>query len=105
MHRVLRPGGHLLVLDFSLPEGPLRRPYRWYLHRVLPKLAGWLTRQPDAYEYLGGSTIAGQEVVLEATVTASGSAIDWDCRPSTGAPPLPLPTKYLPGECRNTGYP
>lgn len=53
--RVLRPGGHLLVLDFSLPEGPLRRPYRWYLHRVLPKLAGWLTRQPDAYEYLGGS--------------------------------------------------
>ncbi|MCH7225926.1 ubiquinone/menaquinone biosynthesis methyltransferase [Haloferula sp. A504] len=55
MHRVLRPGGHLLVLDFSLPEGVLRRPYRWYLHRVLPKLAGWLTRQPDAYEYLGGS--------------------------------------------------
>ena len=55
MRRVLRPGGHLLVLDFSLPEGPLRRPYRWYLHRVLPKLAGWLTRQPDAYEYLGGS--------------------------------------------------
>lgn len=55
MHRVLRPGGHLLVLDFSLPEGLLRRPYRWYLHRVLPKLAGWLTRQADAYEYLGGS--------------------------------------------------
>jgi demethylmenaquinone methyltransferase/2-methoxy-6-polyprenyl-1,4-benzoquinol methylase len=55
MHRVLRPGGHLLVLDFSLPEGILRRPYRWYLHRILPKLAGWLTRQADAYEYLGGS--------------------------------------------------
>ena len=55
MRRVLRPGGHALVLDFSLPEGPLRKPYRWYLHRVLPKLAGYLTRQPDAYEYLGGS--------------------------------------------------
>ncbi|BCX50289.1 demethylmenaquinone methyltransferase [Haloferula helveola] len=55
MGRVLRPGGHLLVLDFSLPEGPLRRPYRWYLHKVLPKLAGWLTRQADAYEYLAGS--------------------------------------------------
>lgn len=55
MRRVLRPGGHLLVLDFSLPDGILRGPYRWYLHRVLPKLAGWLTRQADAYEYLGGS--------------------------------------------------
>ena len=55
MRRVLRPGGHILILDFSLPTGVLRRPYRWYLHHVLPKLAGWLTRQPDAYEYLGGS--------------------------------------------------
>lgn len=55
MRRVLRPGGHLLVLDFSVPEGVLRRPYQWYLHRILPKLAGWLTREKDAYEYLGGS--------------------------------------------------
>lgn len=55
MRRVLRPGGHLLVLDFSLPEGPLRAPYRQYLHRVLPKMAGWLTGERDAYEYLGGS--------------------------------------------------
>lgn len=55
MRRVLRDGGHLLVLDFSLPEGILRSPYRWYLHRVLPKLAGALTGQKDAYEYLGGS--------------------------------------------------
>ena len=55
MRRVLRPGGHLLVLDFSLPKGPLCAPYRFYLHRVLPKLAGWLTGQKDAYEYLGGS--------------------------------------------------
>lgn len=55
MRRVLRPGGHLLVLDFSVPEGVLRRPYQWYLHRILPKLAGWLTKEEDAYEYLGGS--------------------------------------------------
>lgn len=55
MRRVMKPGGHLLVLDFSLPEGPLCAPYRFYLHRVLPKLAGWLTGQKDAYEYLGGS--------------------------------------------------
>lgn len=55
MRRVLKVGGHLLVLDFSLPLPPLKKPYQWYLHRVLPKLAGWLTRQTDAYEYLGGS--------------------------------------------------
>lgn len=55
MLRVLKPGGRLLILDFSLPQGILRAPYRFYLHRILPKLAGMLTAQKDAYEYLGGS--------------------------------------------------
>ncbi len=53
--RVLRPGGHLLVLDFSMPEGILTAPYRLYLHRVLPKIAGWVTGNSDAYDYLGES--------------------------------------------------
>jgi len=55
MARVLEPGGRLVVLDFSLPSGLLRKPYRWYLHNVLPKIAGYLTQQKDAYEYLGAS--------------------------------------------------
>ncbi len=55
MRRVLSAGGHLVILDFSIPKGILKAPYRFYLHRVLPHLAGWLTGQPDAYEYLGGS--------------------------------------------------
>jgi demethylmenaquinone methyltransferase / 2-methoxy-6-polyprenyl-1,4-benzoquinol methylase len=55
MRRVLKPGGSLFILDFSLPTGIMRAPYRLYLHHVLPKLAGLLTKQKDAYEYLGGS--------------------------------------------------
>lgn len=55
MNRVLKPGGRLLILDFSLPNGIMRGPYRWYLHHILPHFAGWLTGEKDAYEYLGGS--------------------------------------------------
>ncbi len=55
MRRVVRPGGHLLVLDFSLPTGILRGPYRFYLNKVLPKIAGLLTGEGDAYDYLAGT--------------------------------------------------
>jgi demethylmenaquinone methyltransferase/2-methoxy-6-polyprenyl-1,4-benzoquinol methylase len=55
MSRVLVPGGHLLILDFSMP-GPLLAPlYRFYLHRVLPLVAGMLTGNRAGYEYLGES--------------------------------------------------
>lgn len=53
--RILRPGGHLMVLDFSLPQGLLRAPYRLYLHHVLPHIAGWVTGNSGAYDYLGES--------------------------------------------------
>jgi demethylmenaquinone methyltransferase/2-methoxy-6-polyprenyl-1,4-benzoquinol methylase len=55
MSRVLREGGHLLVLDFSIPTGALRPAYRFYLHRCLPFLAAVVTGQKAAYDYLGGS--------------------------------------------------
>jgi demethylmenaquinone methyltransferase/2-methoxy-6-polyprenyl-1,4-benzoquinol methylase len=55
MARVLRPGGHLLMLDFSMPAPPLAAPYRFYLHRVLPWFAGFLTGERAGYEYLGES--------------------------------------------------
>lgn len=55
MARVLRPGGHLLILDFSIPTGALRPIYRLYLHRCLPLFASIVTGQKAAYDYLGGS--------------------------------------------------
>jgi demethylmenaquinone methyltransferase/2-methoxy-6-polyprenyl-1,4-benzoquinol methylase len=56
MRRVLRPGGHVLVLDFSLPDHPVfRKVYRWYLHKILPVLAGAATGKRDAYAYLASS--------------------------------------------------
>ena len=56
MARILKPGGHVLILDFSLPTLPVIRPlYRFYLHRILPIVAGIATGRTDAYEYLGGS--------------------------------------------------
>jgi len=55
MGRVLKTGGHLLVLDFSVPSGPIRWLYRPYLHHVLPRLAAFLTGEKAAYDYLGDS--------------------------------------------------
>ena len=55
MGRVIKPGGHLLVLDFSQPSGFLRKPYGLDLNRILPKVAGLLTGQGGAYQYLAGS--------------------------------------------------
>lgn len=55
MLRVVRPGGHVLILDFSLPRPPLLWLYRPYLHHVLPRVAALLTREKAAYEYLGES--------------------------------------------------
>jgi demethylmenaquinone methyltransferase/2-methoxy-6-polyprenyl-1,4-benzoquinol methylase len=55
MARTTRLGGHIVILDFSLPSGLLLPAYRFYLHLILPRLAGWLTGEPAAYEYLGES--------------------------------------------------
>lgn len=55
MRRVLRPEGRLLVLDFSLPDGWWRGAYRFYLHRCLPTVAGIVSGERGAYEYLAES--------------------------------------------------
>jgi demethylmenaquinone methyltransferase/2-methoxy-6-polyprenyl-1,4-benzoquinol methylase len=55
MRRVLRPGGHLFVLEFSQPAKWFRPLYYFYLRRILPTLASGVTGDRSAYEYLCGS--------------------------------------------------
>lgn len=55
MHRVLRPGGRLHVLEFSQPKPWFRRVYYFYLRRILPAIAAAVTGDRGAYEYLCGS--------------------------------------------------
>jgi demethylmenaquinone methyltransferase / 2-methoxy-6-polyprenyl-1,4-benzoquinol methylase len=52
IRRVLRPGGRLLVLEFSQPLRAFRPLYFFYLERILPRLAGIITGDRAAYEYL-----------------------------------------------------
>lgn len=56
MWRVLKPGGKLLILEFSRPSNPVIKPlYFFYLNRVLPKIAGLVSGDKEAYEYLASS--------------------------------------------------
>jgi demethylmenaquinone methyltransferase/2-methoxy-6-polyprenyl-1,4-benzoquinol methylase len=53
MHRVLRPGGIALVVEFGQPQGWAMGPlYRSYARYVMPRLGGWLSGHRDAYTYL-----------------------------------------------------
>lgn len=55
MRRILRPGGRLFVLEFSQPAPWFRPFYYTYLKLILPWVAGLVTGDRSAYEYLGGS--------------------------------------------------
>jgi len=55
MARVLRPGGKLVVLEFSKVAEPLRKPYDWYSFEVLPRLGRWVAGDADSYRYLAES--------------------------------------------------
>lgn len=55
MFRVLRPGGRLLVLEFSRVWKPLAGAYDAYSFKVLPKMGDIITKDADSYRYLAES--------------------------------------------------
>ncbi len=62
MHRVLKHSGKLLILEFSRPTNPVIKPlYAFYLNKVLPKVAGMVSGDKEAYEYLASSIAAFYE--------------------------------------------
>jgi len=55
-YRVLKPGGQLLVLEFSKVHNPiLSKLYDVYSYEVLPRLGKWITGSSDSYRYLAES--------------------------------------------------
>ena len=73
MNRVLKPGGKLLVLEFSKVPQPVARAYDWYSFKVLPRLGQLVAGDADSYRYLAESIRMhpGQEE-LKAMMKKSG---------------------------------
>lgn len=56
MFRVLKPGGRLIILEFSTPTSkPLQKIYDAYSFSILPKLGKWITEDEKSYRYLAES--------------------------------------------------
>jgi demethylmenaquinone methyltransferase/2-methoxy-6-polyprenyl-1,4-benzoquinol methylase len=80
LHRVTRPGGRLVVCEFSTPTwAPFRVVYLEYLMKALPRVARAVSSAPDAYVYLAESIRAWPDQPgLAARIGAAGwSAVKW----------------------------
>lgn len=81
IHRVVRSGGKLVVLEFSMPEKfPMKQLYRFYSKYVLPKIGKTVSKDTAAYSYLPESVEAfpyGKEFlnILEVAGFRNGKCI------------------------------
>ncbi|MDT5192600.1 MAG: demethylmenaquinone methyltransferase / 2-methoxy-6-polyprenyl,4-benzoquinol methylase [Mycobacterium sp.] len=80
MARVTRPGGRLVVCEFSTPtNGLFATAYKEYLMKALPRMATAVSSNPDAYVYLAESIRAWPEQpeLAQQISTAGWSAVRW----------------------------
>jgi demethylmenaquinone methyltransferase/2-methoxy-6-polyprenyl-1,4-benzoquinol methylase len=78
MNRVLRPGGRLLVLEFSKVAAPLRKVYDWYSFNVLPRVGQAVAGDAESYRYLAESIRMhpDQETLRQMMKTAGFGHVD-----------------------------
>ena len=78
MARVLKPGGRVLVLEFSRPKNAvINRFYDWYSFTFLPKMGALIAKDADSYQYLAESIrMHPPQEELKAMFAAAGLA---DC--------------------------
>lgn len=75
MNRVLRPGGKLLVLEFSRVAKPLEKAYDWYSFKVLPRIGQLVAGDADSYRYLAESIrMHPDQQTLKAMMKTAGFA-------------------------------
>ena len=73
MCRVLRPGGRLLVLEFSHIARPLRKPYDFYSLKLLPLMGKLIANDADSYRYLAESIrVHPDQAALKAMMKTAG---------------------------------
>jgi demethylmenaquinone methyltransferase/2-methoxy-6-polyprenyl-1,4-benzoquinol methylase len=73
MARVLRPGGRLLVLEFSKVAEPLRKPYDWYSFNVMPLIGRLVAGDAASYRYLAESIrMHPDQATLKSMMKAAG---------------------------------
>ena len=80
MRRVTRPGGRLVVCEFSqITSGPVDVLYRRYLAKGLPRMAQMMARNPAAYDYLAESINdwPAQRELADLIRSAGWSAVRW----------------------------
>ncbi|AFV90421.1 demethylmenaquinone methyltransferase [Acidipropionibacterium acidipropionici] len=80
MLRVTRPGGRLVVCEFSTPTwGPFRRVYKDYLLGAIPAMARLASSNRDAYDYLAESILAwpDQQHLADLMAGAGWQAVAW----------------------------
>lgn len=78
MCRVLKPGGRLLVLEFSKVAKPLQKPYDWYSFKILPQLGQMIAGDAESYRYLAESIRMhpGQQELKAMMKTAGFGHVD-----------------------------